>query len=208
MYKIIIMKYKNWVIIIFVFFIGALITTLFYNLDIKQLISSCGVFAPIIYIFIMALAIVISPIPSIPLDILAGVLFGGFIGGLYSVIGALIGSMIAFFISRKYFRKWAKKKFRKEIKVFDNYKDNSLVLFIFLTRLLPVFQFDIISYGAGLTKIKWWKFMVATLFGMTPITFFIAFYGESIIKSNIWINILLTFVMIFLMWYLPKKLKQ
>jgi uncharacterized membrane protein YdjX (TVP38/TMEM64 family) len=202
------MKNRNWIIIFFVLLIFGIITGLFFNLNIKQLIISCGIFAPIIYILIMALAIIISPIPSIPLTIISGVLFGWVLGGLYSVIGALIGSMMAFFISKKFFRGWALKKFKKEIKVFDNYEDNSLMIFIFLTRLLPIFQFDIISYGAGLTKIKWWKFMIATLLGMAPITLFISYYGESIIKSNIWISVTLTFLMIFLMWYIPRKFKK
>jgi len=53
----------------------------------QNMLNSAGKFAPLLFICIMALAVVISPIPSLPLDIAAGAAFGPLLGTLYSVAG-------------------------------------------------------------------------------------------------------------------------
>ncbi|HEX9758438.1 MAG TPA: hypothetical protein VGB26_11685 [Nitrospiria bacterium] len=50
-----------------------------------------GPFAPVVFTLLMAVAVVISPIPSLPLDFAAGVFFGPFLGTLYAVSGAELG---------------------------------------------------------------------------------------------------------------------
>jgi len=67
---------------------------------VKEKISSYGMVAPVIYIIIMAIAIIISPIPSLPLDVVAGIIWGPLLATVYSVIGGLIGAMISFYIAR------------------------------------------------------------------------------------------------------------
>ena len=58
-----------------------------------------GSFAPLGFMLIMALTVV-SPLPSLPLDIAAGIFFGPYLGTLYSALGALAGSIISFTIAR------------------------------------------------------------------------------------------------------------
>lgn len=48
---------------------------------------------------------------------------------------------------------------------------------ILVARLVPVVSFDIISYAAGLTRLGFWRFMFATVIGMTPATFVYAYLG-------------------------------
>jgi uncharacterized membrane protein YdjX (TVP38/TMEM64 family) len=90
----------------FVFFI--LIAQFFWDIssyfnpdNIKRLLTAAGSFAPLLFMLVMAAAVVISPIPSLPLDVAAGVVFGPFLGTLYAVLGALGGSIISFMITRK-----------------------------------------------------------------------------------------------------------
>ncbi|MBA3966433.1 MAG: hypothetical protein H0X47_11770 [Nitrospirales bacterium] len=56
--------------------------------------------APVVFMGLMALAVVIGPIPSLPLDIAAGAAFGPLLGATYAVIGAEIGAITSFFIGR------------------------------------------------------------------------------------------------------------
>jgi uncharacterized membrane protein YdjX (TVP38/TMEM64 family) len=63
-------------------------------------LQESGYFAPIIYMLLMAAAVIISPIPSLPLDITAGAFFGPFLGTVYSVAGALAGALVSFLIAR------------------------------------------------------------------------------------------------------------
>ena len=70
---------------------------------VREWLNGAGRMAPLLFIGVMAAAVVISPIPSLPLDIAAGTVFGPIAGTLYASIGALIGAMISFLIAR--FRK-------------------------------------------------------------------------------------------------------
>lgn len=63
-------------------------------------LATAGPAAPLLYMLVMALAVVISPIPSLPLDIAAGAFFGPLLGTLYSVVGALAGAVASFLIAR------------------------------------------------------------------------------------------------------------
>lgn len=50
---------------------------------------------------------------------------------------------------------------------------------VLVARLLPVVSFDIVSYAAGLTRMGFWRFMLATVIGMAPATFIYAYLGEQ-----------------------------
>ena len=63
-------------------------------------LRDAGPLAPLLLIGSMACAVVIPPIPSLPLDFAAGAVFGPFYGGLYAVIGAEIGAIGCFLLAR------------------------------------------------------------------------------------------------------------
>ena len=54
---------------------------------------------------------------------------------------------------------------------------NTLMMIVLVSRLLPFVSFDIISYAAGLTVITFWRFAVATLVGIVPASFLLAHFG-------------------------------
>jgi uncharacterized membrane protein YdjX (TVP38/TMEM64 family) len=129
-----------------------------------------GRFAPLVYIALLAIA--------------AGMLFGTFYGGLYSVIGGMLGSLACFTIARFLGVAFLKKVFGK-IPVFsEQCKETHLGLLIFLTRLIPFFSFDLISYCSGLTNIRTRTFLLATLLGMTPMTFLFAHLGKAFMVES------------------------
>lgn len=161
----------------------------------KNLISSFGPVAPIVYICIMALAIIISPIPSLPLDAMAGAMWGPLLGTLYSLIGAEIGAIIAFLIARYIGKDAIERILHKDITFCKQCSENHLTWFILGMRLLPIFQFDIVSYGAGLTNISLKRFAIATFIGMIPATFLFSYFGESIILGSTF-SVILTSVIV------------
>jgi uncharacterized membrane protein YdjX (TVP38/TMEM64 family) len=54
----------------------------------------------IAYIGVLALSVVISPVPGAPIAVIAGTIWGSLLAGVYSVIGGFLGSMIAYYIGR------------------------------------------------------------------------------------------------------------
>lgn len=129
------------------------------------------VLAPLALIGAMTLAVVVSPIPSAPLDAAAGVAFGPWLGTLYASAGALLGSLIAFRIARALGRELVERLLRGHISFCQTCSDHLLFRVVLVARLLPFLSFDVISYGAGLTKMSARRFAVATWLGMLPLTF-------------------------------------
>lgn len=67
---------------------------------IRGLLTGFGIWAPLIFIGLQALQVVISPIPGEATGVLGGFLFGTWIGALYSTLGLMLGSALAFGLSR------------------------------------------------------------------------------------------------------------
>ncbi len=174
---------------------------------IQSWLSDAGGFAPLFYIFVMAAAVVISPIPSLPLDISAGAFFGAIPGTIYSVTGALIGAVISFMISRILGRELVERFFGERINFCAECSDRILTRIVFLSRLLPVVSFDVISYGAGLTKMSLKNFTLATLFGMIPLTFLYNYFGSVLIFGK-GLTITLGIIMVVFFFVLPGWLEK
>ena len=149
------------------------------------LLERVGVWAPVVHMLLMASAIIVSPIPTIPLDIVGGILFGPWLGTLYSALGALVGSVAAFLIARRMGKVALETLFKKEICLCVNCSNRGLTWVVFASRLLPMVSFDLISYGAGLTRMSLRSFSLATFFGMLPWTYVYTVFGFQIFDNSV-----------------------
>lgn len=163
--------FKILVSIIIILILGSIIYKLFsMNIDVEDIqvyVSSFGKLAPIVYIIMFALV----PLTLFPDSILAiggGIVFGLAKGYIYTVIGALIGASISFYISRKLGRNFVKKITNEKLDNIENIINSKGFFVVLILRLIPLFPFDIISYSAGLTSIKYKDFLMATIIGTVP----------------------------------------
>jgi uncharacterized membrane protein YdjX (TVP38/TMEM64 family) len=153
----------------------------------KDQIRRLGIWAPIAIIGLMTAAIVATPIPSGPIAMVAGAVFGPVLGTIYVVAGAEAGAIIAFLIARclgyETIRHWSKAG-----PLLDSLRKSRsqtwLMTIVFASRLVPFISFDAVSYAAGLTPLAFWRFAVATLLGVIPISFVLAYFGEEFITSD------------------------
>ena len=175
----------------------------FHPTQLVQYLNSLGPMGPIVFILIMAVAIVVSPIPSLPLDLAAGAAFGPFLGTTYAVLGAEIGAILSFLIARALGREVISRLLKTDVVFCSKCSDHHLAGLVFLSRLLPVFSFDIVSYGAGLTNMTLKSFALATLVGMIPPTFALTYFGSSVISIQ-WPLILMGGLLVILFLFLPK----
>lgn len=156
--------------IIIIVLIGIILKILSLDIDatdIQNYVTSFGDLAPIIYIIMFA----VVPLTLFPDSILAiggGLIFGLSKGYVYTVIGALIGATISFYISRKLGRDFVKKITKEKLDNIEDMIDSNGFFIILMLRLIPLFPFDIISYGAGLTSVKYKDFIIATFIGTIP----------------------------------------
>lgn len=180
----------------------------YFNPDnIKKWLSDAGPWAPLVYLSVMALAVVISPIPSLPLDIAAGAFFGAFYGTLYSVIGATGGAIISFIIARFLGRELIERFLTGHINFCNKCSDKLLTKIVFFSRLLPFLSFDLISYGAGLTNMSLKKFSIATFFGMIPLTFVYNYFGSVMIIGK-GVTLISGLLMVILFFLIPRWIEK
>lgn len=134
---------------------------------IKTFVLGFGIYAPLIFILLFTLA----PLIFFPDGILAlagGLIFGFAWGSIYIVLGALCGGTLSFFLARLYGNKMREKLAHEKLIHFQKSVKKHGFIMILLLRLVPLVPFNIISYSAGFSTIRYVDFFFATLLGMLP----------------------------------------
>jgi uncharacterized membrane protein YdjX (TVP38/TMEM64 family) len=140
-------------------------------------IVKLGAWGPLIIILLMILAILISPIPSAPIALAAGAAYGHWWGTLYVLLGAEAGALAAFWVARLVGHETVHRWFGDRLSVGLFGSQNALMGIVFVSRVLPFVSFDMISYAAGLTVLSTWRFAIATVAGVAPVSFLLAHFG-------------------------------
>ena len=202
-------------ILVLVLLIGGLIwfSRSYLNLsptDIKDWILSFGMWAPILYILLYTIRPLIF-FPASVLSITGGLAFGAWLGTLYTVIGATLGAVVAFLVAQKLGNGLIKKKEQAgKINQIQQQLEKNGFIYVLIFRLLPIFNFDLISYAAGLSKVRLLSFFLATLIGIIPGTFAYNFLGSSIVSKDpqLIIGAIIVFLVLTIVpWYIQKRWK-
>jgi uncharacterized membrane protein YdjX (TVP38/TMEM64 family) len=151
--------------------------------DVREWIRDLGVWGPILLITVLAVAMVIAPIPNPPFMIAAGIAWGTVLGVVYSVIGQLIGSMIIFWVSRKFGRRFIPRLIGQEgADRVDQLAAQMGPQLVFWWRMMPI-SFDFAAYAAGLTKMGFKQFITLVALGSIVPTTVVVGFGDSFGKS-------------------------
>lgn len=133
----------------------------------KTYINSFGMLAPVVYIIMFTL-VPLTLFPDSILAISGGMVFGVFYGTIYTIIGAVCGATLSFYIARFLGKEIVDKLIDGRARWFEDGTEKRGFLIILILRLIPLVPFDIISYGAGLSKIKFKDFFAASIIGIIP----------------------------------------
>jgi uncharacterized membrane protein YdjX (TVP38/TMEM64 family) len=167
------------------------------------LLRDLGAAGPFALMGLMMLAVVVSPIPSLPIDLAAGAAYGPFWGAVFVLIGAELGAIISFLIGRALGRDVLSRWLKQDITFCAQCSDRHLMGLMVVARLVPIFSFDIVSYGAGLTNMSLKVFALATLVGMAPPTFAFTYLGSAVVTVQ-WPLILAGGLLVVVFLLLPK----
>jgi uncharacterized membrane protein YdjX (TVP38/TMEM64 family) len=155
-------------------------------------LNSLGYISILFFLFLVLLENVFAPIPPLVLYFVGGVIFGPLLGGLLALAGNILGATIAFYLARKFARKYVERKFSKKIQ--NKSKEFSKkwgFLSVFLLRVNPITNTDLISYIAGLSRMRYIYFALATLLGLAPYLFIQTYFGDLIAQSTPLFNLVL-----------------
>ena len=135
----------------------------------RDWIGGFGIAAPLVFIAIYVVATV-AFLPGTPLSLLAGLVFGPVFGTLWAVIGATIGATLAFLVGRYAARglveRWTAKDER--IRRLDEGVERQGWRMLLITRLVPVFPFNLQNYAYGLTRIGLGTYVLLTAVCIIP----------------------------------------
>lgn len=169
-------------------------------------VTQLGVWGPLVVIALMTTAIVWSPLPSAPIALAAGAAYGQLWGALYVLLGSELGSLTAFTLARWLGWEALSRRFSDRLALFCGGSQAALMAVVFVTRLLPFLSFDIVSYAAGPTALKPWRFAAATLAGIAPASFLLAHFGSEMTSGNVQ-RIVTTVFLLFGLTAIPVALK-
>ena len=163
----------------------------------RNWIVSFGLWAPIMYIAIYTVRPLIF-FPASVLSIAGGLAFGAWMGTLYTIIGATLGAMLSFYVAKTLGKSLVRKQWTGNAQKIQSQMEHNGFLYVLLFRLIPVINFDLISYVAAFAKVRFASFTLATLIGIIPGTFAYNFLGSSFVSGNPKIIILAIVVFIVL----------
>jgi len=151
----------------------------------REGILAHGLFAPLIFIGLQMLQVVLAPIPGEASGVLGGYLFGVLPGFLYSSIGLTLGSWLAFILGRLLSDLMRRRlEQAKTYRRFNHLISKGDFLIPFVLFLLPGFPKDSLSYMLGMSHMPLPVFLFITGVGRMPGTMLLSLQGAEVYQGN------------------------
>ena len=162
----------------------------------QETLEGLGILGPLVLGLILLVTYIFAPLNGTPFLLVGFYLYGSNIV-FFSSIAAWVSSIINFWISRRWGRPLVEKMVGiKDINRIDKLTINYGFLAIFFLRVLTGALQDFVSYAAGLTPMKFSRYLLASTLGMIPGTFL--WYRLTLKANNPLQFVLLTFALIFI----------
>ena len=139
--------------------------------DLQVVVKQNLALAILIYVIATVVGCVVLALPGISFAVIAGVLFGPWLGTVCCIVAVSLGAMASFLAGRyflqdsirplamknTYIRKW----------LFEGGKQNK-ILILMITRLLPIFPYNLQNFAYGITDIGFIDFSIYSFIFMLP----------------------------------------
>ena len=152
--------------------------------ELQSWIKDMGIWGSLVFVLIY-IAAVIAGIPGSAITAAAGVLFGSVLGVILVSVGSTIGASLAFLIARYFARdaisRWisTKEKFNR----LDQLTEEHGAIIVAIMRLVPLFPFNLLNYGFGLTRVRFWTYAFWSWLCMLPGTILYVVGTDAITKG-------------------------
>jgi uncharacterized membrane protein YdjX (TVP38/TMEM64 family) len=148
-------------------------------------IEGFGPAAPLVFMLVQVLQVMLAPVPGEATGFIGGYLFGVTKGFLLSSIALSIGSIINFgvgrFLGRRYVRKVIPPKYLAR---FDTVARREGALVVFMLFIFPGFPKDYLCLFLGLSSLPFKIFFFMTTLGRMPGTFILSLQGAMLFEQN------------------------
>ncbi len=182
--------------------------------EFREWVASKGALGPIIFMGVYAIATVMA-IPGSALTIMAGAIFGSVVGVITVIFGATIGASLCFLISRYLARDFIASLLEKngKFKKLDDMTEKNGAIIVAITRLVPLFPFNLLNYGFGLTKVPFITYVLWSFICMLPGTILYV-VGTDAVTTSIqegkipWVLILIVLLIFIILFFVVKRARK
>ena len=147
---------------------------------IEQWVSGFGWLGPVVLVLAMVVQMFLIIIPSVALMVVSVLAYGPIWGSIIILLSVFTASSVGYAIGN-YFGDFIVEKIigsKTEQKI-EDFIDDYGFWAVVVTRINPFLSNDAISFVAGILNMGYWRFIGATMLGITPLTIFIAIVGQN-----------------------------
>jgi uncharacterized membrane protein YdjX (TVP38/TMEM64 family) len=139
-------------------------------------------YGPLVLILSYAIGCIFA-VPATVFVVSAGVIWGWKLGGLYSLIGGVLGATASFLVAR-FLGEGVLKRFGRLGRAVEKQVDHAGFKSLLVLRLIPIFPFAVLNYGAGVAGVNLADFVFATALGVMPSNFVFAYSADSLFNGT------------------------
>lgn len=152
----------------------------------RELFEAHPLAAPLGFILLRAVPVIVAPIPGVAFDLLGIALFGWKLGLVLALVGGHLGAITAFYIARRYREAVVRyvAPLRTLHRLEDHYSERQKFLILIAVRFITSPVFDYVNYAAGLTKMRFRNYLLSTFIGVLPYSCAIYYFGEQLLKQG------------------------
>jgi len=142
-------------------------------------VTRLGPWGPVLFVLAYVLATIFF-LPGSILTLGAGAAFGVGWGSLYVSLASTLGATAAFLVGRYVARDWVARRVagKAAFAAIDRAVGRQGWKIVGLTRLSPVFPFNLLNYAFGLTQVSLRDYVAASWIGMMPGTVMYVYLGS------------------------------
>ncbi len=153
--------------------------------EIRDYLRSWGALAPVVFMLMQALQVVVAPIPGEVTGFVGGFVFGTWPSAVYSTVGLTLGSAIAFAAARVMGLPLVRLVVKQEtLEKFHFVTERRGAVTTFILFAIPGFPKDILSYLLGMSPMPFTTFLIVCGLGRIPGTIMLAMSGSALYKEN------------------------
>lgn len=145
-------------------------------LFLKQIVQENHVKAVFLYVVVTIIGCVVLALPGVTFAVIAGMIFGAIEGSLVCLLATTLGAMAAFLVGRFFLKDGIKPMLEKNHilkKLLFSNDGKSDVVLLMITRMVPIFPYNLQNFAYGITDISFWKYSILTFIFMFPgVSFF------------------------------------
>lgn len=167
--------------------------------EIQRLIEPFGVYG-ILAMLVIQIIFSLTPIPDSAMPLVAMIIYGP-LGVVVIMFGMFIAAIIHYQIGNHLGKNFIFKHFPETERYFNKFGDRNTIFKLVTMRLFTFVSFDITSYIAGISHIKFSTFLVATIIGLMPTNLILILVGYGLFAQNT-VDIVITWGLIIIVFLL------